>query len=221
MPSTFFLPRWERDEVVLSMKKDFSVLQQNLIFLGYAVSCFDTAQAAAVYLDAQIDGEIVGIAGSMTVEQMELYERLAVHNAVFWHHRIPAGKTSREVRMEANAARIYISSVNGIAESGEIVNIDGNCNRVASIFYGHEKVYLLAGENKIADSYDAALYRARNVAAPLNARRLGIKTPCAKNADRCYNCTSSERICRGLSVLWRPPMTGEFEVVLIHEELGF
>ena len=131
------------------------------------------------------------------------------------------GKTSKEVRLEANAASIYITSVNGIAESGEIVNIDGNCNRVASIFYGHEKVYFVIGENKIEKDYDSALYRARNIAAPLNAQRLGVKTPCAIKADKCYDCKSPERICRGLSVLWEKPMTGEFEIILIHENLGY
>ena len=124
-------------------------------------------------------------------------------------------------RLEANAASIYITSVNGIAESGEIVNIDGNCNRVASIFYGHEKVYFVIGENKIEKDYDSALYRARNIAAPLNAQRLGVKTPCAIKADKCYDCKSPERICRGLSVLWEKPMTGEFEIILIHENLGY
>lgn len=92
---------------------------------------------------------------------------------------------------------------------------------MAAIFYGHEKVYLVAGENKIAKDYDSALYRARNIAAPLNAKRLGMNTPCAKMGDRCYNCKSPERICRGLSVLWEKPIAGEIEVVLIHEELGF
>lgn len=124
-------------------------------------------------------------------------------------------------RLEANAASIYITSVNGIAESGEIVNIDGNCNRVASIFYGHEKVYFVIGENKIEKDYDSALYRARNIAAQLNAQRLGVKTPCAIKADKCYDCKSPERICRGLSVLWEKPMTGEFEIILIHENLGY
>ena len=123
--------------------------------------------------------------------------------------------------MAANAAEIYVSSVNGISENGEIVNIDGNCNRVASIFYGHKKVYLIVGENKVEKDYDSALYRARNVAAPRNAKRVGARTPCAVNADRCYDCKSPERICRGLSVLWGKPMTGEFEVVLIHETLGY
>jgi hypothetical protein len=82
-------------------------------------------------------------------------------------------------------------------------------------------VYFVIGENKIAKDYDSALYRARNIAAPLNARRLGVKTPCAVKADRCYNCNSPERICRGLSALWCKPMTGEFEVILVHEDLGY
>ena len=92
---------------------------------------------------------------------------------------------------------------------------------MASIFYGHKKVYLVVGENKIAKDYESALYRARNIAAPLNAKRLGVKTPCAVKGDRCYDCKSPERICRGLSVLWGKPMTGEFEVLLIHENLGY
>ena len=202
-------------------KKDFSLLMANLVSLGYIVSCFETTSEAVHYLDSQIHNQIVGFAGSMTLEKMGLYERLSTHNQVHWHHRIPEGKTSKEVRLEANAAPIYITSANGIAESGEIVNIDANCNRVASIFYGHEKVYFVIGENKIAKDYDSALYRARNVAAPLNAKRLGVKTPCAIKADRCYDCNSPERICRGLSVLWSKPMTGEFEVILVHENLGY
>ena len=103
--------------------KDFSILKKNLLALGYTVSCFDTAAEAARYLDAQIHHQTVGFAGSMTLEKMGLYERLSAHNEVHWHQRIPEGKTSKEVRVQANAASIYITSVNGIAESGEIVNI--------------------------------------------------------------------------------------------------
>lgn len=202
-------------------KKDFSVLEQNLVALGYSVRCFDTAAEAAEYLDSQIHEQTVGFAGSMTLEKMGLYERLSAHNEVFWHHRIPEGMTSKDVRLQANAARIYITSVNGIAESGEIVNIDATCNRVASIFYGHEKVYFVIGENKIAPDYDSALFRARNIAAPLNARRLGVKTPCAINADRCYDCKSPERICRGLSVLWSKPINADIKVILVHDDLGY
>ena len=199
----------------------FDVVKQNLLALGYEVSCFETAENAAQYLNEQIDGTTVGFGGSMTLEKMGLYESLSAHNQVFWHHRIPEGKTHDELRRQANAADIYISSVNGIAESGEIVNIDGRCNRVASIFYGHGKVYLVVGINKLAKDYDAALYRARNVASPLNAKRLGMKTPCAVKADKCYDCNSPDRICRGLSVLWTKPSGCDYEIVLVNEELGY
>lgn len=203
------------------MKQNFDTLAENLRRLGYTVSCFETAAGACDYLNTAIDGESVGFGGSMTLEKMGLYERLCTHNEVHWHQRIPEGKTSKQVREAANAADIYLSSVNGIAESGEIINIDANCNRVAAILYGHKKVYFVIGENKIEKDYDAALWRARNVAAPKNARRLGMNTPCAGNADRCYNCSSPDRICRALSVLWQKPMTGDFEVILVREELGY
>lgn len=200
---------------------NFSELKKVLEAKGYAVSCFGNAKEAADYLDGQIDGKTVGFGGSVTLEQMGLYEKLASHNKVSWHQRMPEGKTNGEVRVEANASQIYISSVNGLAETGEIINIDGVCNRVAAICYGHEKVYLVVGRNKIAKDYDSALYRARNFAAPLNAKRLKRNTPCAVNADRCYNCSSPDRICCGLSVLWTKPMGGQYEIVLIDEPLGY
>jgi hypothetical protein len=199
----------------------FDVVEKNLINRGYAVTIFETVPEAVEYLNAQIDQKTVGFGGSMTLDQLKLYEALHSHNTVYWHHRRPEEKTGDEVIALANNAEIYLSSVNGLAETGEIINIDGNCNRVSSIFYGHQKVYLIVGKNKLEKDYDSALYRARNVASPLNAKRLGVKTPCAAKGDRCYDCDSPERICRGLSVLWAKPMKEEFEVVLINEELGF
>lgn len=200
---------------------NFETVKTNLEANGFKVSCFETASQATDYLDSQIDAKTVGIGGSVTLDQMGVYEKLASHNKVTWHQRMPTGKTGREVRLEANAAEIYLSSVNGLAETGEIINIDGQCNRIASVFYGHEKVYLVVGKNKLAPDYEKALWRARNIAAPLNAKRLNMKTPCAVNADRCYDCKSSDRICRGLSVLWQKPMAGEFEIILINENLGY
>jgi len=202
-------------------KEKFALVEKELRDRGYIVNFFDTAIQASEYIDSQVDSQTIGFGGSMTLEQMGLYEILSKHNTVFWHQRIPDGKTSKEVRLQANGANIYISSVNGLAETGEIINIDGNCNRIASIFYGHEKVYLVVGKNKIEKDYNSALYRARNIAAPLNAKRIGAKTPCVVKGDKCYDCKSPERICRGLSVLWDKPMTGEFEVILIDEELGY
>lgn len=200
---------------------DFTKIKAKLESLGYGVSCFDTAEDAADYLDEKIQGKTVGFGGSVTLEQMGLYDKLALNNDVFYHNRLPGGMTRAEVCMKANAAQIYLSSVNGLAETGEVINIDGFGNRVASILFGHEMVYLVVGENKIAKDFDAALWRARNIAAPKNAKRVKAKTPCAIKADKCYDCDSLNRICRAASVLWGAPLHGNFEIVLIHEELGF
>lgn len=193
---------------------DMERVRKNLEERGFQTSCFATAKEAADYLDAQIDGATVGIGGSMTIQAMGLSERLSKHNEVIWHWE--GGELRR-----AMLADVYLTSVNGLAETGEIVNIDGNCNRVAASMFGPKRVYYVVGINKIAPDFEKALWRARNVAAPKNAQRLEKKTPCAVKADRCYDCKSPERICRGLSVLWRKP-TGfeQAEVVLIEEELG-
>lgn len=194
---------------------DWSKLTENLTRRGYTVQHFATAQEAADYLDGQINSVTVGFGGSMTLQEMGLYNRLASHNQTIWHWE--NGDLA-----QAAAADVYITSVNGLAETGEIINIDGHGNRVASTIYGHKKLYFVVGANKIAPDFDGALWRARNIASPKNAQRLNKKTPCAVKGDRCYDCKSPERICRALAVLWEKP-TGidEAEVVLVEQELGY
>ena len=155
---------------------DFSAVKKNLETRGFRVSTFASAAEAADYLNASIDGTSVGFGGSVTLEQMGLYERLGEHNQVFWHWKKGA---SADPRADAVSAEMYITSANGLAESGEIINIDGNGNRVAATLYGHKKVWFIIGRNKLAPTYEEALWRARNIAAPKNAQRLNRKTPCA------------------------------------------
>lgn len=197
------------------------MLKENLEKNGYRVISFDTAQEAVQWLDAQIDAATVGFGGSMTVKQTGIYDLLKTHNRAFWHADVPQGETAFDVRMHARETDVYIASANAVAETGEIVNIDGMGNRVAEITFGHKEVYLLIGKNKIAPDLESAVFRARNVAAPKNAQRLGRNTPCAVKGDKCYNCDSPERICRALSVLWRAPTGAKYTVLLIGEELGF
>ena len=194
-------------------------LQKYLTAKGYTVRVFDTAAQAAEYLVESIHGKTVGIGGSMTIDAMDVYDRLSQDNQVFWHWKTPGPETLAK----AAQAQVYLSSVNGIAETGEIINIDGTGNRVAATLNDREKVVFITGINKVAEDFHQALWRARNIAAPLNARRLNRKTPCAlKEEMKCYDCKSPERICNGLTVLWRK-MGGvkECEVVLIQEELGY
>ena len=194
----------------------FDTVKKNLEDRGYAVRVFGTGAEAAAYLDGAVDGKTVGFGGSMTLDQLGLYDALGRHNTVVWHWKQEAGPARRE----AMFTQVYLTSANGLAETGEIVNTAGIGNGVAATLFGHEKVYFVIGRNKLAPTYDEALWRARNIASPKNARRLGKKTPCAVKGDRCYDCKSPDRICRGLVTLWGP-MTGmEAEVLLVDEDLG-
>lgn len=194
---------------------DKEKLIKNLRRRGFTVQFFSTAGEAVDYLDRQIRDTSVGIGGSKTVDQLGLYDRLSERNTVYWHWRVPGPETLDK----ANRAPVYISSANAMTEDGEIVNIDGRGNRLAGQVFGSKKVYILAGTNKVCPDFDAALHRARNVAAVQNCRRFEARTPC-KADDKCHDCSSPDRICRALLVLWGPMMDMETEVVLIDEELG-
>ncbi len=201
---------------------DFTALTKNLAALGYTVSCFDSKEEASDYLNRQLDQTSVGFGGSATVKQMGLYESLSAHNEVWWHAAPPEGMTAQEAMKKAAAADNYISGVNGIAETGEIVEIDNTGNRVASIAYGHKKVYLLVTENKVEPTFEKALWRARNVASPQNAKKYQKKTPCvAFEENKCFDCRSPERLCNILMVLWNKPRSCDYEILLIHENMGF
>lgn len=190
---------------------------------GYKVEYFDTSKEAVKFMTDSMSGKTIGIGGSMTVKEMGLDTALAENNTVYWHwlpEQVKKLGSQKAVRDMAQTAEIYISSANAVAETGQIVNIDGTGNRISSIAYGHEKVYFIVGINKIAENLDKAIWRARNIAAPLNAQRLNKKTPCAKNADKCYDCSSPDRICNGFLILERPMSGMEMTVILINEYLG-
>lgn len=194
---------------------DMEKLRKNLTERGFSSSFFETAAEAAEYLDGKLDGCVVGFGGSLTVLDMGLYERLGTHNAVYWHWK-------NDSLAKARSANAYISSLNGVAETGELINIDGTGNRISATIFGPEKVYFVIGVNKIAPDFDSALWRARNISAPKNAQRLKRKTPCAVKGDKCYDCKSTERICRALTVLWEKPNgIKEMELVIVNQELGF
>ena len=191
---------------------------KNLNARGFDTSYFENGKAAVDYLATELNNETIGFGGSMTIEALGLYERLCKNNSVFWHWN----SSCEGAREKAIGAEVYITSANALAQTGEIINIDGSGNRVSSTLYGKRIVYIIVGVNKIAEDYDKALWRARNIASPLNARRLNKNTPCAKGELKCYDCKSPERICRALVVLWNK-MSGmeKVEVIIINEELGY
>ena len=133
----------------------FDTVKKNLEDRGYAVEVFASGAEAAAYLDGAVDGKSVGFGGSLTLDQLGLYDALGKHNTVVWHWKQDAGPARREGMF----TDVYLSSANGLAETGEIVNIDGNGNRVAATLFGHEKVYLVIGRNKLAPTYEEALWQ--------------------------------------------------------------
>lgn len=198
---------------------DFTKVKDVLEKNGFVVKVFETADQAADYLDKEIDNTTVGQGGSLTVSRMGIMGRLAKHNEVWSHWNVPQGMSKDDVLVKAMVTDAYLCSVNGLAETGEIINIDGTGNRVASCLFGHKRLYYVVGKNKIAPTYDEALYRARNIAAPLNAKRLERKTPCAVDG-KCHDCNSPDRICRGLTVHWKAMKGLHTEVLLVNEDLG-
>ena len=199
----------DREKVLTNLEKN-----------GYHALWFETGAEAADYLCGELQGTSVGFGGSMTSKQLGLYEKLGEKNEVYWHWNTG---NSMEEQKRAAAAEVYILSANALSEKGEIVNIDGNGNRLAAQFFGHKRVIFVIGVNKITPDLASAIDRARNVASPLNARRLKRKTPCALSEPmRCHDCSSPERICSGMSILYhRMWSTEQMDVLLINEALGF
>ena len=192
---------------------------KNLTNHGFSVRVFKTQQEAVSAISQELSGRTIGFGGSVTLQELGLFEKLSANNTVFWHWK----QTPAEAREKAVTAQIYMTSANAISETGEIINIDGTGNRVSSMLYGHEELYIVAGTNKLTPDLPSAIDRARNIASPLNARRLHCQTPCALlDPMRCHDCNSPERICNGFVTLARPTDgIGKVHVILIEENMGY
>ena len=180
---------------------------------GFAFSYFETKEDAAAYLFEKCRGKSSAFGGSVTLDEMGLYDWLKEDGSdVTWHNRGDERRTMVDV---------YVTSANALSETGEIVNIDGNCNRLAGSMWGPKECYVVCGCNKLAADLPAAMRRARRIAGPLNARRLNRKTPCAQTGV-CVDCRSPERICKVMAITMQPPGLFEhYEIVLIGEHLGY
>lgn len=183
---------------------------------GFQSAFFDSGAAAVDYLDRALDGQTIGFGGSVTLQDLELYERLSTHNRVFWHWK------RQEERRAAFSAPVFLTSANALSENGELVNIDAGGNRVAATCFGPERLIFVIGLNKLAPNLEGAVQRARNVAAPQNCARLGRKTPCAKEQKHCFDCASRDRLCQVMSIHFgRPLNIPAAEVLLVNENLGY
>ncbi|MBV4414985.1 lactate utilization protein [Clostridium tyrobutyricum] len=187
----------------------------------YQVKFFETKEEAVLYFNSLFQNMLIGFGDSETMCQMNLHETLSVHNTVIDPKQSIDNSDFLRIAKDCLTTDIFLTSVNGLTEDGVIINLDGTGNRVAGSLFGHKKVYFIVGKNKIAPDLEKAIWRVRNIAAPKNAKRLELRTPCALKGDRCYNCSSPDRICNGLLIQLKKMNDIDMEVILINEDLGF
>lgn len=192
----------------------YNKLIQTLKKFGYEVSYFESKDEATAYILETVKGVSVGFGDSATLSSMGLAEKLSVCNEVF-DPSTYAGEAFLAMGRKALNADVFFTSVNGVAETGELVNLDGTGNRIAGSLFGHKKVFFVFGTDKIEPTLEQAIWRTRHIAAPQNAKRLGCKTPCAIKGDRCYDCSSPDRICNGLVIYLRKMNDVETEIIIL------
>ena len=164
------------------------------------------------------EGSSISMGGAMSVHEIGLSEVLKTDKYNFIDR--DATEDKRAAMLAGYDADIFLSSCNAMTEDGILINIDGNANRVSCIAQGPKKVIFIVGMNKVCIDVDAALKRARNVAAPINAQRFGLDTPCAKTGS-CFNCKSPDTICCQFLITRFSRHKGRIHVILVNDKLGF
>ena len=182
------------------------------------VYCETREEALAAALARIPEGSSVTMGGCMSAHEIGLVAALKAGNYRFIDRDEMADK--RAAMLMAYDADVFLASANAMTEDGILVNIDGNSNRVSAIAQGPRHVLLIVGMNKIASDIDGAMKRARNVAAPINAQRFGLSTPCAKTGA-CMNCKSPDTICCQFLITRFSRHKDRIFVILVNDNLGF
>ena len=181
----------------------------------------DSKSAVKRVLSLMPEGSSISWGGSMTIEDIGLIKAVYDGNYTLYDRNTAKSDEERgEILRKAFFADFFLSSANAIAENGVIYNIDRTGNRLAAICYGPKNVIIIAGINKIAGSESAALERARKMAAPINAMRFDIKTPC-RETGVCMDCKSPQSICSKILTLRCADVPGRIKVIIFGEEAGF
>ena len=183
---------------------------------GYYAATKEEALKKALELIPE--GSSVSMGGAMSAHEIGLVEAVKKGNYNFIDR--DAMEDKRAAMLAAYDADYFLVSANAMTEDGVIVNIDGNSNRVSAIAQGPKHVLFIVGMNKVCDDVDGAMKRARNVAAPINAQRFGLSTPCAKTGS-CMNCKSPDTICCQFLITRFSRHKDRIHVILVNDNLGF
>lgn len=164
---------------------------------------------------------VVGCGDSVTLEELHVFEYLR-KNTIFLDKYTPTitSQEKKQIYLENFSADTFISSSNAVTHTGEIFNIDGNGSRVAPIIYGPKQVIIVVGKNKLVESKEKAIQRARQIAAPLDAKRLHKETPCTK-LNTCIDCHHKQRICNSFVLISGQFQKERIKVIIVNKDLGF
>ena len=187
-----------------------------------AYYCNTAEDAVALAMELMKDGGSVGMGGTETVNELGLIDNVkaAPHLNFIDRSKAKTPEEKREIYLQSFGCNYYLMSSNAITVDGELVNIDGNGNRVACLIYGPEQVLVFAGMNKVVDSVESGIERIGIHAAPPNAARLGTKTPCGV-LGHCGDYHSEDCMCCQIVITRHSRQKGRIKVILIGEELGF
>ena len=186
---------------------------------GYYVETKEEALKKALELIPE--GSSIGWGGSMSIEEIGLKDAVCEGNYTVYNRDIcKTPEEKRETELAIIGRDFFLASSNAITEDGVLVNVDGAANRVAAIAWGPKNVLMIIGMNKVVKSVEDALSRTRNEAAPINAQRFPIDTPCKKNGA-CFDCKIPDTICCQFLVTRYSKIARRIKVILVNEDLGF
>ena len=186
---------------------------------AYYVKTKEAALAKA--LDLIPEGSSISWGGTMSAQEIGLTD--ALHKGkydVYDREQVETREEKEKIAHQALNCDFFIGSTNALSEDGVLVNVDGNANRVAAFAYGPKNVLLIVGMNKVVKTEADAMSRARNEAAPINAQRFGVNTPCVKNGS-CFNCKSPQCICCQILITRFSKVPKRTKIILVDENLGF
>lgn len=163
----------------------------------------------------------VGVGNSKTLKDMNIAKLLKKRGNIVFDKTLAENKAeSEQVKKKSLLADWYITGTNAVSKEGHIVNIDHSGNRAAAMIYGPDNVIIVIGRNKICDTLDDAVKRARNISAPMNAKRAGYNPPCLQ-LNRCVDCKSDERVCFNLVIIEGQFVKDRMKLFIVDEEAGF
>ena len=201
------------------IEKTMKSLERNNMKAYYAEN---RAQVCEIVKGMLFPGAVITAGGSVSLNESGVWDIISDPEYKFFNRLKPG--ISEEERLEIFRAAIgcdfFFCSSNAVTENGELINVDGNANRVAAYAYGPKHVLLIVGMNKVVKTEVDAMSRARNEAAPINAQRFGIDTPCSKNGT-CFDCKSPQCICCQILTTRFSRVKGRFQIILVDENLGF